>query len=1489
MTICLTMIVKDEGHLIRETLKHLLTYIRFDSWCICDTGSTDNTISEIEGFFQEHSIPGKIYNHEWKDFGHNRTLAFEMAYNTSDYAFVWDADDEIVGDFKLPETLTADWYRFTFGARGCTQYRRCQLFNNRKKWKYVGVLHECPASIEECSSPQDIFGNYHFVSGRRGARNKDPKKYEKDALILEKAFNEMYEINDGLYKRYAFYAAQSYLCAGQREKALDMYKKLLTFDTWSQEQYIACLEIYDIYEHLNRQKEGLFYLVESFRYDANRGECVARLIKYYLNAGLPRVALMYYKGIQKYYENEYATDSIQEKLFVRRCDPDFYLPYYMIIVAERTREYELCAKMFTSIIKYKYLGISAWWVQNVFHNLQFFVEYIPKTVEYLQSILEYLDLLRANGIQLQEGQNKILNSYIHSCNTALTVQHPFVSIAKEKIKVILTMTTCKRFDLFQRTVNSILNTWTDLDKIDLFFCVDDSSTEEDRDKMQKNFSFFEYYMKTPAEKGHRQSMNIIWKKLEKLKPDFWIHIEDDWLFFKKDSYVTKSIEFLEKYKERNIHQILFNRNYAETYNDWGINGGIPLENGFFLHQTTEVSGRNCAYWKHYSFRPSMVRVDAILSLGDYTSANTFFEGDYANKYSNKGYTSAFFDTIVSLHIGKLTSDKNGVNAYTLNNTSQFKEVTQNTYVVNLERRQDRKKAIEELFASHAIESYSFFKAVDGKTITVTDEIVRLFTGNDFGNRRGVIGCAMSHYTLWKQLEADTTNDYYVIYEDDITLCEGYREKLNGILSNLNGKDVVFLGFSVRNEHLETTRKVANGLVRSNMGIYIGATFAYIITKSGCKKLLSYIEKNGIKHGIDYLIKICPDLETYNPQPHIVYSEWLQTSKSTVDTDIQKDYSSLELVLHNFKDDWVYYDAVDSSDYDICYINKPLHELFTIASCREGCVAFNTLGFLKSKVVLPFVKTPYIHSPGKGLYVKKGYSLTKGCISIRQTIRVKMLCNWCSSEALCREWNKMSKGGNRWNTIQLTSEDTNIDYYVIINKPKPGDFFLPEKTVIFHMEPWCEQSWQTWGVKTWGQWARPDPAKFLQIRSHDTFLNTGFWQINKTYTQLNEEPIVKCEEYGDIISSICSSKYFDPGHIKRIDFMKYIESKDDPLVQLHIYNEDNTHKFKSYKGTARPSDDKEKGILPYKYYFMCENNVEKNFITEKLWEPILCESLCFYWGCPNVSDYINPLAYVQLDMNDYEASFQIVRSAIRDNLWEKRLSVIKEEKKKVLDKYNFFPTLENIILDNENRAVCFIHSCHLESSGTETLDLLLKEVLPNKEIKSIYINNIGIPLPDKYTDPRIQIHQESDDIELFELPTLRRISEFCKKNPLSKILYMHTKGISYPKDDPRHSNVQDWIKYMLYFVCNAPLCLDKLDAYDTAGCNFLEKPHNHYSGNFWWSTANYINTLSLESFTDKMSAEWWILSGKGKFCTLYSSSVNHFNSAFPKEMYINSYI
>ena len=94
--------------------------------------------------------------------------------------------------------------------------------------------------------------------------------------------------------------------------------------------------------------------------------------------------------------------------------------------------------------------------------------------------------------------------------------------------------------------------------------------------------------------------------------------------------------------------------------------------------------------------------------------------------------------------------------------------------------------------------------------------------------------------------------------------------------------------------------------------------------------------------------------------------------------------------------------------------------------------------------------------------------------------------------------------------------------------------------------------------------------------------------------------------------------------------------------------------------------------------MVENNCEHNFITEKIWEPLLAETLCFYDGCPNITDHIDSRAFVQINMDDFEGSLEIIRTAIREDWWSQRIDFIRQEKQRVLDYFGFFPTVERVL-------------------------------------------------------------------------------------------------------------------------------------------------------------------------------------------------------------------
>jgi len=377
-SICLAMIVKNESHIIVETLRNVCAAIRFATWQISDTGSTDGTQGLIRDFFAGLGLSGELTEDAWVDFGTNRTLVFQKAYQKTDYVLVWDADDRVHGTLVFPTPMDADEYGFRFQS-GAMCFRRTQLFNNRKRWKYTGVLHEYAECLDPRQPYRMIEGDYYFAANSLGARALDPDKYAKDAAVLEAACVKAEAEKNPIAARYAFYCANSYRNTTNRDKTIEFYKKVLTMSGWNQEKYMACLELWGQHELLGVPEKGVEFLMESTKYDRTRVECVYRLVKYYGCKELFEPAVACYSMIQEWFETRFLSagglaDDLSSRLFAKTDEYDFYLPYYMIIMAEKTKRYALGAKMYEIVWKRNYQGAGEWWMGNVVHNLQFFTE-----------------------------------------------------------------------------------------------------------------------------------------------------------------------------------------------------------------------------------------------------------------------------------------------------------------------------------------------------------------------------------------------------------------------------------------------------------------------------------------------------------------------------------------------------------------------------------------------------------------------------------------------------------------------------------------------------------------------------------------------------------------------------------------------------------------------------------------------------------------------------------------------------------------------------------------------------------------------------------------------------------------------------------------------------------------------------------------------------------------------------------------------------------
>src|SRR5438552_11766558 len=78
--ICLCMIVRNEAHVLERCLDAARPLI--DAASLCDTGSQDGTAELAASWLSRRGIPGLVHHHEFRDFGHNRTLSILAAQET---------------------------------------------------------------------------------------------------------------------------------------------------------------------------------------------------------------------------------------------------------------------------------------------------------------------------------------------------------------------------------------------------------------------------------------------------------------------------------------------------------------------------------------------------------------------------------------------------------------------------------------------------------------------------------------------------------------------------------------------------------------------------------------------------------------------------------------------------------------------------------------------------------------------------------------------------------------------------------------------------------------------------------------------------------------------------------------------------------------------------------------------------------------------------------------------------------------------------------------------------------------------------------------------------------------------------------------------------------------------------------------------------------------------------------------------------------------
>ncbi|HWK53800.1 MAG TPA: glycosyltransferase [Hyphomicrobiales bacterium] len=237
-TLCLFMIVKNETLHMPRLIANVAPLI--DHAVICDTGSTDSTLECTRDALQQHGVAYTLHQHEWRNFGHNRTLALRAARGICDYLLTLDADSELVyqpsAAIKPQLATRLDEYSLTL-EHGSLEFRRMVIFKDdpRIDWQCVGAVHEYfTAGAHNATRGHVADIRIRTVGEAGGVRSG---RFERDLALLrdEVAHNPQ-------DTRAQFYLAQTLRDLGRPQESAVEYRKRATMGGWHEEVYYSLFQ-----------------------------------------------------------------------------------------------------------------------------------------------------------------------------------------------------------------------------------------------------------------------------------------------------------------------------------------------------------------------------------------------------------------------------------------------------------------------------------------------------------------------------------------------------------------------------------------------------------------------------------------------------------------------------------------------------------------------------------------------------------------------------------------------------------------------------------------------------------------------------------------------------------------------------------------------------------------------------------------------------------------------------------------------------------------------------------------------------------------------------------------------------------------------------------------------------------------------------------------------------------------------------------------------
>lgn len=423
--LCLTMLVNNNSKTIVETLDSVINII--DTYCICDTGSTDDTISIIKEYFNKRNVKGKLFQKQYQNYLANNNILIKECIGLSKYLLLIEPDTKLINiNFDKNILLSNTQYSFNMITKYCDEFgselnNELIIVPNKNNLEYIKI-GQLLLQIDEpitniCLDKTNIYIEYlNFTLDNKN-----------NLIKYEQEINNPNAVT--FDQKLMFKLAKYYEQKKDYVHAISLYNKIIQFKCDTQDIWYANYKIGLCYKMLNNLDNAVKYWLESYNTLTTRVENIYHITVYYANIKKYNLAKLYY-DIAK--QNILILSDVEKKSLINFNEDIYnfklYFEYNIFAYYANIRDINFEVNQIFNNIDSNFENMNIFnnatlniYLANVMKNFKFYVKQIEYTNKilvdqnfHIPKILQNAQITIEDHIKIYDLFSKIDSYYIYS-------------------------------------------------------------------------------------------------------------------------------------------------------------------------------------------------------------------------------------------------------------------------------------------------------------------------------------------------------------------------------------------------------------------------------------------------------------------------------------------------------------------------------------------------------------------------------------------------------------------------------------------------------------------------------------------------------------------------------------------------------------------------------------------------------------------------------------------------------------------------------------------------------------------------------------------------------------------------------------------------------------------------------------------------------------------------------------------------------------------